>query len=116
MKKIGKVLAWIYSVFIMICALVIMIQSVIAGIVLFASGLVANPLFLSKAEKVINKKIKIWQAVVATIVLYMIGGALVPSDGSTDNLYEVEEVASEQQNIEKDESVESATVFNADIP
>ena len=101
MKKIGKILAWIYSVFIMIGALVIMIESVIAGIVLLASGLVANPLFLSKAEKVMNKKIKVWQAVVATIVLYMIGGALMPSDGSLDNLYEVEEVASEQQSTDK---------------
>jgi len=82
-NKFGKVGAYIVGVFLILSGLAVFADSVLAGLVLLAGGVLALPVVRSELKESQGIALGTWGAVAIVIVSIVAGGALAPSTDQT---------------------------------
>lgn len=62
MNKVKNILLWVFSIFMFLCGAVIIGEAVISALLMFAIGIISNPLFLKRVhtKRIIKTNVLIW--------------------------------------------------------
>ncbi len=99
MNKVKNILLWVFSIFMFLCGAVIIGEAVISALLMFAIGIISNPLFLKRVhtKRIIN--------IIACVVLFLVAAISFP--GGDTNTKPVTTQSTEEITEEKTTEEES---------
>ena len=101
MNKVKNILLWVFSIFMFLCGAVIIGEAVISALLMFAIGIISNPLFLKRVhtKRIIN--------IIACVILFFASVMLFP--GSNTNTKPITTQSTEETTTKEKTTEEEST-------